>query len=230
MHRNPTDHSPQPSKKKKSTKRRNLTDTFINSIKPDPGKRVTVFDTRVPGLCVRTTDKRHRRFYVMSRDAAGVQKWAEIKDGNATVTSLALARELAPQGIANIKNSLPAYPKIAAPAEVETYATVVARFIEQVAKPRQRTWKETERILTAIPWAHRPMVDITKADAIKYLNEKVAAGHLATGRNALAWTKTLWRWAWRQDLIGFPVMDALKAEDFGFVVSHRVVWFGWVVR
>ena len=196
---------------------RNLTDRFIKAIKAAPGKRVTVFDTKATGMCIRTTDTGHQRFYVMSRDPAGKQKWAEVKDGNATVTGLAQARGLAPQGIANIKNGLPAYPKIEPPAPVETYAAVVARFIEQAAKPRQRTWKETERILTAIPWGHRPMVDITKADAIKYLNEKVAAGHLATGRNALAWTKTLWRWAWRQDLIGFPVMDALKAEDFGFV-------------
>ncbi len=167
---------------------RNLTDRFIKAIKAAPGKRVTVFDTKGTGLCVRTTDTGHRRFYVMSRDPAGRQKWAEVKDGNATVTSLARARELAPQGVANIKNGKTAFPKIEAPAPVETYATVVARFIEQVAKPRQRTWKETERILTAIPWAHRPMVDITKADAIKYLNEKVAAGQLATGRNALAWS------------------------------------------
>lgn len=200
---------------------RNLTDRFIKAIKAAPGKRVTIFDTKATGLCVRVTDTGHRRFYVMSRDPAGRQKWAEVKDGNATVTGLAKARELAPEGVGNIKNGKTAYPKIEPPAPVETYAAVVARFIEQAAKPRQRTWKETERILTAIPWGHRPMVDITKADAIKYLNEKVTAGHLATGRNALAWMKTLWRWAWRQDLIGFPVMDALKAEDFGFIASHR---------
>jgi len=200
---------------------RNLTDRFIQSIKPAPGKRVTVFDTKVTGLCIRVTDTGHRRFYVMSRDPSGRQRWAEVKDGNAPVTSLARARELAPEGVGNIKNGKTAFPKIEAPAEVETYEEVVARFIRQYAKPRQRTWKETERILTAIPWGPRSITEITKSDAIKYLNELVTAGHLSTGRNALAWMKTLWRWAWRQDLIGFPVMDALKAEDFGFVAAHR---------
>ena len=211
--------------KPKNTKRRVLTDNFVKSLTAPEGKRATVFDVRQPGLCIRVTGSGHRRFYVMSRDAAGRQKWAEVKDGNASVATLAKARELAPLGVANIKNGKTAFPKIEAPAPVETYATVVARFIEQVAKPRQRTWKETERILTAIPWADRPMADITKRDAILYLNERVAAGHLAAGRLALSWLKTLWRWAWRQDLIGFPVMDALKAEDFGFVATHRTRFY-----
>ncbi|MCZ6608080.1 MAG: Arm DNA-binding domain-containing protein, partial [Alphaproteobacteria bacterium] len=147
---------------------RNLTDRFIQSINPAPGKRVTVFDTKVTGLCIRVTDTGHRRFYVMSRDPSSKQRWAEVKDGNAPVTSLAKARKLAPEGVGNIKNGKTAFPKIEAPAEVETYEEVVARFIRQYAKPRQRTWKETERILTAIPWGSKLITEITKRDAIKY--------------------------------------------------------------
>ncbi len=208
-------------REKGRTMQRNLTDRFIQSIKPVPGKRATVFDTKVTGLCVRVTDTGHRRFYVMSRDPAGRQMWAEVKDGNAPVTSLALARELAPAGVANIKNGKTAFPKIEAPAEVETYERVVARFIKQYAEPRQRTWRETQRVLSALPWGPRPITEIAKKDAIKYLNELVAADKRPTARITLAWLKTLWRWSWRQEILEIPVMDALKAEDFGIVTTPR---------
>ena len=66
-----------------------LTDRYVASIKPVPGKRVTVFDTRTPGLCVRVTETGHRRFYVIARQPDRKQKWAEIRDGNASVTLIA---------------------------------------------------------------------------------------------------------------------------------------------
>ena len=203
--------------------KRNLTNRFIESIKPKPGKRETVFDTRQPGLAIRVTDRGHRRFYVMSRGPDGKQKWAEVRDGNATVTSLARARELAPEGLARIKNGRTAFPKIEPPVEEEldTYEAVRERFIRQYAEPRQRTWKETERILKALPWDKRLIEEITKKDAIKFLNDLIAADKKATARVTLSWLKAMWRWAWRQDLIDFPVMDALKPEDFGITKVVR---------
>ena len=213
--------TPMFTRRKDGTMQRNLTDRYIQSIKPAAGKRMTVFDTKETGLCIRVTDTGHRRFYVMSRDPAGRQRWAEVKDGNAPVTSLARARELAPEGVGNIKNGKTAFPKIETPAEVETYEKVVARFIRQYAEPRQRTWKETERVLTAIPWGRRPITEIAKRDAIKHLNDLVAASKRPTARITLSWLKTLWRWAWRQELVEFPIMDALRAEDFGIGKTTR---------
>ena len=144
---------------------KNLTNRYIQSITPAPGKRVPVFDTKTTGLCVRVTDTRHTSFYVMTRDPAGKQKWAEIKDGNAPVGSLAKARELAPQGVANLKNGKKAFPRIEAP-EVDTYDKVVSRFIAQYAEPRQRTWRQTERTLRSIPWGPRPMAEIAKREGL----------------------------------------------------------------
>ena len=200
---------------------RNLTDRYIASLKPAPGKRETVFDTRTPGLCVRVTENGHRGFYVMTRDPAGKQRWAEVRDGNAPVTSLAAARALAPAAVAAIKNGREPFPRIEAPVEPDTYEKVVERFIRQYAEPRQRTYRETERLLKAVPWGKRPIAEITKRDAIRYLNDLAAAGRKPTARVSLSWLKTLWRWAWRQELVEFPIMDALQAEDFGIVKVTR---------
>ena len=199
---------------------RNLTARFIDSLKPRPGKRVTVFDAKTTGLAIRKTSAGHVGYYVMSRKPAGDQVWAEIKDGNAPVTSLGLARELAPQGIANIKNGRAAYPKIEPPLEAETYERVVERFIRQAAKPNQRTWKQTERVLKAVPWGARPFADITKKDANGYLSD-LAMEKPAAARVALSWLKSLWRWAARMDIVPYPIMDVLQAKDFGIRKKTR---------
>lgn len=199
---------------------RNLTPRFIDSLKPEPGKRLAVFDTKVTGLCVRVTDAGKASFYVMSRDPRGKQVWAQVKDGNAPVATLAEARALAPAGVANIKNGKVAYPKIEAPAEVDTYERVVERFIRQWARPRQRTWAETERLLLAVPWQGRPFTEITAQDAAKHIGE-VAERSPSVARITLSWLTTLWRWAWRQYLVEYPIMDRLQAADFGIVKKPR---------
>lgn len=207
---------------------KSLTATGIESLKRKAAKtekRQTAFDARTPGLAVRVTPAGGASFYVMTRDPAGRQRWAEIRDGNAPVTKLAKARELAPQGVANLKNGKEAFPRIEPQAEPDTYGQVVDRFIRQYAKPRQRTWKETERILKTAPWEKRFVGEITKRDAIRYLNEMVEADKKAAARVALSWLKTLWRWAWRQELVDFPIMDALRAEDFGVTRKARDRFF-----
>ncbi|MSO69726.1 MAG: DUF4102 domain-containing protein, partial [Alphaproteobacteria bacterium] len=200
-----------------------LTERFVSTLKAPPeGRRLTVFDSRQPGLCIRVTSTGNRSFYVVSRAPAGKQRWAEVRDGNAPVTSLARARELAPAGVANIKNGREAFPRIEAEPEKDAYETVVARFVKQYAEPRQRTWKETARILNATPWGKRPFGEITKKDAIAYLDGLVAEGKRATAAITLRWLKTLWRWAARRDLVASPVMDPLSAEqDFAIIPIVR---------
>src|SRR3546814_13281284 len=102
-----------------------------------------------------------------------------------------------------------------------TYEAVVDRFIRQYAKPRQRTWKETERVLKAAPWKGRAFSDITSKDADKYLSGLVEAGKPYAAKNALSWLKTCWRWARRRHIVDVPIMDVLLAEDFGIVTKAR---------
>ncbi len=223
---------------------KSLTATGIEALKKkaaSTGKRQTAFDARTPGLAVRATPTGTATFYVMTRDPAGKQRWAEIRDGNASVRSLAKARELAPQGLVAVKNGQTPYPKIEPAVEDDTYGKVVDRFIQQYAKPRQRTWRETARVLglqedqanpdvlkpikgsLADPkkWGKRPIAEISRKEVDSYLSGLVEAEKKAAARVALSWLKTLWRWAWRRHLVDFPIMDALKAEDFGITRKSR---------
>ena len=93
-------------------------------------------------------------------------------------------------------------PALARPKYV-TFGDVVDGFVDLYAKPRQRTWKETERTLrkNCADWLDRPIATITKADAYDLLDGFVAAGHGPKARLTLAWLRTLFRWAAKRDIV-----------------------------
>ena len=68
--------------------RRNLTERFVQTLKPKPGKKkITVFDAKTTGLAV-IVEGDARTYKVMTRDPAGKQRWAEVKDGIAARPSI----------------------------------------------------------------------------------------------------------------------------------------------
>ena len=72
-------------------------------------------------------------------------------------------------------------------AEAQTFGEIADLFIENFAKPRQRTWDQTERVLktTCEAWLEKPIGTITKADAYTLLEGFVAEGKPAKARIAL---------------------------------------------
>ena len=199
---------------------RNLTDTFIRNLKPD-GTRQHYFDTQVKGLCLRVSPAGKKTFTIITRQR-GKQLWREVnRCGEYGVISLEEAREGARQGIQRAKLGLDPFPVAQPEPELETYEVVVDDFIAKHAKPRQRTWKETERILKSLPWGDRPISSITKKDAYALLDGFVADGHGPKAKVTLGWIKTLWRWAWKRDLVEAPIMDAVDI-DYEREVRTRV--------
>ncbi|MDX1485033.1 MAG: integrase family protein [Alphaproteobacteria bacterium] len=189
---------------------RNLTDRFCETVKPDKEKRLHIFDSQVPGLCLRISSKGKKTFTIVARGPNKKQIWREV--GQQGVMSLADARELAREGIRRAKNGLEPFPKPDPDDGPRTYLTVRDDFIEKYAKPKQRTWKETERILKSVGWDKRVFAEITKSDAYDLLDGFIAEGKTAKARVTLAWLKTLWRWAWKRDYVATPLMDAVEIE------------------
>lgn len=91
------------------------------------------------------------------------------------------------------------------------FRDVLETFIDRYAKPRQRTWQETQRTLESncAKWLDRKISEITKADTIELLDGFVAAGHEAKARVTLTWLRTLFRWAVTRDIIGVSPVDAI---------------------
>ncbi|MGI9505428.1 MAG: Arm DNA-binding domain-containing protein, partial [Geminicoccaceae bacterium] len=72
---------------------------------------------------------------------------------------------------------------------VKTYGEAVDEFVEKYAKPRQRSWKETERTLkvNVAVWLDRRITEITKTDAYELLDGFVAEGKHSKARLTLSW-------------------------------------------
>lgn len=91
------------------------------------------------------------------------------------------------------------------------FREIIGVFIDRYAKPRQRTWRETQRTLESNcgKWLDRKISEISKADAIELLEGFVAAGQEAKARVTLTWLRTLFRWAVVRDIIGSSPVDAI---------------------
>ena len=99
-------------------------------------------------------------------------------------------------------------------ASKQTFEHIVDRFINEYAKPRQRTWQQTERVLkrTCADWLHRSMNGITKKDASELLDGFIAAGNGYKAAKTRAWLKKLWRWAYAKDIVASPIMEGVEVE------------------
>jgi site-specific recombinase XerD len=129
-------------------------------------------------------------------------------------------RALALKGIDPREHARPEQPS------TETYGAVVDQFIELYAKRRQRTWKHTERTLKGsrvereqvqgiARWLKLPIVSITSRDAYSLLDGMIAEGHGPKAQLTLAWIKTLWKWAYKRDIVADPIMEKVDLDVGG---------------
>jgi hypothetical protein len=104
----------------------------------------------------------------------------------------------------------PRKPKKAA---TTLYSNVVEQFIEHYAKPRQRTWDQTAKILkSCTPLLQQPMESITKKDVRDLLRGLIKNGHPYMAAVTRAWLKKLWRWAYEEDLVSTPLMEGVRID------------------
>ena len=98
-----------------------------------------------------------------------------------------------------------------------TYEAIVGRFIEEYAKPRQRTWDQTERVLRGPkkdphPWLKAQFGQITRAQIKPRLQKFVNDGQPYKANVLKAWLRKLFRWATEEEIVPSHFMDSLKLE------------------
>ena len=178
-------------------------------------KRYTIADGIVPGLNLviqPTGAKVFRLFTQIHR-----QKVA-LTIGDFALTTLADARAKAKAMLVEIAaggDPRDAKRKAVEAAE-DTVASVAALFIEKYAKPRNKSWAETERVIARniLPkWGNRPIGSITLRDVHALLdgaterNGPIAANRiLAAGRRMFAWAK-------ERGLIAISPFNGVKAPS-----------------
>ena len=207
----------------------------VDALKPPKAGSVDYFDTSFPGFALRVTASGVKTWYVFYRVQDGPDKGRlrrhRLEPRYPALTCKA-ARESAGDVFARVSaGEDPAAErqaqKKAAPLprrQDKTFGEVVDEFIEKYAKPRQRTWKETKRtlVVNCAEWLDWPIREIKKADAYDLLDGFVAAGTGYKAARTLGWLRTLFRWAWRRDIVDTPIMDAVEID---FEETHRTRFY-----
>ncbi|MBV9751731.1 MAG: integrase arm-type DNA-binding domain-containing protein [Hyphomicrobiales bacterium] len=194
--------------------KKRLTDLAIERLRPPTRGQELHWDTLQPGLALFVSyggTKTFRSTFVINGkfQTRALGRYGDISLTEAREQARA-DREDAVRGID------PRRPK---PRELKLFGDVVAEFIEHYAKARQRTWRQTERVLrvNCAAWLDRPMATITRQDAQTLLRGFIADGHPYKASMTMCWIKTLWRWASDEEIIPDDPMRRVKIE-----VEHRV--------
>jgi integrase len=192
-----------------AAKPKKLTDISLQKIKAPAAGRIEVWDPEFRAFGVRITDKGTKAFQLMYRFRGKLRRKTL---GQYPVVTLAEAREQA-RAILNTARAgndpeLIEKEQAAKLARLQanTFASVADRFL---ASYDRRSSLEAQRYLTRdlADWAARPIDKITRRDVIAAIDAKTKDGVYAA-RRLLAYTRLLFKWAHRKDLIETsPVVD-----------------------
>lgn len=156
-----------------------LTARSITSL-PAPVKgRIDYQDTVVPGLVLRVSASGNRSFSVSYwKDG----KRPRVTLGDATLLSLAKAREQAREILRDVKLGLDPAAERRQRRQSETFAELARRYVERWAKVRKtpKGAREDERRVeyVLIPrWGTWKAADVRKRDVVELLDEYVDRGH-----------------------------------------------------
>ncbi len=194
-----------------------LTKRAIDSFRYRGGWDVR-WDNEIPGCGVRVYPSGKKSFVLSYRNARGKKRLFVLGRFGADLT-LDQARTRVIKERGRIKDGAdPVGERKAARAPSltpdTTFREVLDSFIDKYAKPRQRTWKQTERILrvNCADWLAKPIASITEADAYGLLDGFIAEGQDATARVTRAWLRTMFRWAAKRKIVERSVMVDIDIE------------------
>lgn len=175
-----------------------LTDKTLLALKPQE-KRYEVHDLHCPGFSVRVSTQGQKTFGVKFR--YGV-KQKRLKLGVYPRITLATARGKALDALRQVDEGIdPTQRRRQAGTKVEA---VCGEFVRLHAQARNKSWRETERILERelIPtFGQRDIRDIKRWDILEIMDAAVARGATYQANRILAVVRKLFNWCVQRDIV-----------------------------
>ena len=197
-----------------------ITDRTLRGLKPAPaGKRTVVWDTAVPGLCVRVTDKGAASFNVMRRvkgEATPVRRmlgiaWAvPFPAGQPLPYPLITAREDARVMVLEMSRGVD--PKVReatqkrdqATKRANSFTTVAEDFIKRHVR-QLRSGAQVEAVIRReliARWGERPIIEISRRDVAELVEAIAESGRPYAAHRTFAYASKLFNWAMARHLYG----------------------------
>ena len=188
--------------------RKALTDKTLDALKPQP-KRYEVHDLHCPGLSVRVTPEGKKSFTIKYRYGLH-QKRMTI--GVYPRLTLADARKRAQEALRHVDDgSDPAKRRRQADLRVDA---IVAEFIMRYAKPRNRKWMESERILLrefVAVFGRKDIREVTRADVLEIMDNALERGASYQANRILSNVRKLYNWCIERGIVEKSPIVGLKA-------------------
>lgn len=175
-----------------------LSNRFLETVKAGP-KRIDVRDATFPGFGVRITTG-GRKTFVYNYRWGPEQRRAVL--GTFPATPLAKAREKAMDILRLIEDGVD--PTQQRRQSITTVKEAVADFIRSYAKPRNKSWREAERILNrelVSTMSERDIRSITKADILGIVDAALERGALYQANRIHAHTRKFLNWCAQRGII-----------------------------
>jgi integrase len=185
--------------------RKKLSPKLIEHLNAPGPKRLDVWDTVLQCFGVRVSPSGRKSWFVVAR-VDGRQK--RITIGTYPAVSLAEARTEARRVIRDAQLGVLGQ---AERTPALTLGDTVTLFIQLYAKPKNRGWKESERLLGKFQDLFgKPLTQIVRSDVVRVLDEIVASGTPYRANRALSALKKLMNWALDRGMIEVNPIAGLK--------------------
>ena len=194
--------------------RGSFADRSLRSLEPPKSGQIELWDDKIPGFGLRLSPKGSRSFVLVYRFKGRSRR---LTLGRYPVLGLADARRRAHQALADVAIGIdPAEEKRRETQNASATAveSVAHEFIEKYARPRNRDWKETERLLFrefVVPWRGREITDIGKSDVIAAIDAITDRGAPGAANRAFAAVRRLFNWCVERDVIAVSPCQGLKS-------------------
>jgi integrase len=188
--------------------RKALSDKTVQSLKP-LAKRYEVRDCHCPGFGIRVSPEGRKTFFASYRYGL---KQRRLKLGVYPRITLAKAREKALDALRQVDEGIDPAGRRRQPGLI--VEAVVADFIRQYAKPRNRNWRETERTLTRELvglFGQRDIRAITRPHILEIIDAAIERGAHYQANRILATLRKLFNWSIERGIIESNPMHGLKA-------------------
>jgi len=196
------------------TVRRPLTDVTIRTASIPASGQAEIWDALIPGFGIRISAKGRKSFVLLFRCEGRARR---LTLGPYPSLTLAAARARAHTALGEVANG--GDPATVRSAERrrptgESFEALVGEFIERYARPRNRDWQETERILRrefATRWAIRAVGSIKKTEVTDAIDRIVKRGSPGSAARSFSIIRRFFNWCVERGVLEVSPCHALRS-------------------
>lgn len=185
-----------------------LTNKTLEALKPT-GKRYAVHDTHCPGLVVRVNANGTKTFAATYRYGLRQRR---LTLGSYPIITLGEARDKARAAFREVLEGVD--PQAVRRRKDMTLREGVDAFIEQYAKPRNKAWRESERVLKrelVTRFGERDLTMMTRADILEAADAAIGRGALYQANRIVSYSRKMFNWFLERGIIETSPLLGIRA-------------------